>query len=152
MDAQPQGPYVQAALFADTIIEDKTGTLSAIRIIDRVTHLVGGPSPPDEMPPFNRQLNALISLKPGNARGRQNFKLWQESPDGQRAAVAEGTFHFAGGPNTGVNLQLVLNVTLGQEGLYYFDVDVEEHVLTRMTLEVLYNRVTTGRGPATPGA
>jgi hypothetical protein len=152
MDAPPRGPYVQAALFADMILEDKTGTLSAIRIIDRITHVVGGPNPPDDMPPVNRQLNALIALKPGGARGRQNFKLWQESPDGQRTVVGEGTFHFAGAPNTGANLQLVLNVTFRQEGVFYFDVEVEGQLLTRMPVEVRYNRVTTGRGPATPEA
>ena len=148
MDAPPKGPYVQAALFADMLLEDKTGALSAIRIIDRITHVIQGPSPPDDLPPFNRQLNALIALKPGGARGRQTFKLWQESPDGQRAVVGEGTFHFSGAPNTGANLMLALNVTFRQEGLFYFDVEVDGSILTRMPIEVLYNRVTTGRGPA----
>ena len=148
----PTGPYVQAALFADMILEDKSGALSAIRIIDRITHAVQGPSPPQDLPPFTRQLNALISLKPGRATGRQNFTITMEKPDTTSSVAAQGSFNFMGGPNQGANLKLVLHVTLDQEGVYYFDFAIDDHVLTRIPLEVIYTRVTTGQGPQTPPA
>ena len=148
MPEAPTGPFVQAALFADTILEDKTGTLSVIRIIDRINHIAQGPNPPADLPPFTRQLNALVCLKPGRSIGRQNFTLTMEKPDAQREPIAQGSFNFAGGRNQGANLQLVLNVTLDQEGVYYFDFEVDGHLLTRMPLEVIYHRiVATGQPP-----
>jgi len=53
-----RGPYVQAACICEMVIEDKTGAISLIRLIDTLTHEVGGPNPPDEMPPlsFNGKL------------------------------------------------------------------------------------------------
>ncbi len=50
-----EGPYVQVAAFCDSIIEDKTGALSLIRIIDTLTHTERGPAPPPEMPPISSQ-------------------------------------------------------------------------------------------------
>lgn len=150
MDAQPQGPYVQAALFADMILEDKSGSLSPIRIIDRLTHTIQGPNPPEDLKPFSRTLNALIALKPGRATGRQNFTLWMVKPDETRQKTVQGTLHFEGGPNQGANLKLILNVTFEQEGIYYFDFEVEGHLLTRMPMQVMYNRVATGSGPPGP--
>ena len=147
MEAQSQGPYIQAALFADMILEDKTGSLSAIRIIDRITHTAQGPNAPEDLPPFSRQLNALIAVKPGRAMGRQNFTLWMVNPDATRKQLTQGTFHFAGGPNQGANLAMNLNVTFEQEGVYYFDFEVEGHLLTRMPIEVIYQRIVTGPMP-----
>ncbi|MCH7488294.1 MAG: hypothetical protein IIB23_01550 [Chloroflexi bacterium] len=151
MSELPTGPFIQAALFAEVILEDKTGTLSVIRIIDRFTHVVQGQSPPENLPPFTRQLNTLISLKPGKAMGRQDFTLTMEKPDTHREAVAQGSFNFAGGRNQGVNLRLVLHVTIDQEGIYFFDFEIDEHILTRMPLEVIYQRVVaTGQPPEAP--
>lgn len=150
MDAQPQGPYIQAALFADIILEDKSGALSAIRIIDRITHVSQGPNPPAEMAPFSQTLNALVALKPGRATGRQNFTLWMVKPDETRTQTGQGSVHFQGGANQGVNLRLTLNVTFEQEGVYYFDFELDGHLLTRMPVEIMYNRVSTSSGPQPP--
>ena len=39
-----QGPYLSAALLCEKVLEEKDGVKSAIRIIDRVTRTVTGPS------------------------------------------------------------------------------------------------------------
>ena len=147
LEAPPQGPFVQAALFAEIILEDKTGTMSIIRMIDRVTHTVAGADPPEDMPPFTRKLQTVVSLKAGKARGRQNFTMTMEMPDGKRKEVAQGTFHFEGGPGQGVNLLFNLNVTFGLEGLYWFDFALAGQLLTRMPFEVRYNRLTSAGAP-----
>ncbi len=152
MPEAPTGPFIQAALFADTILEDKTGTISVIRIIDRISHVAQGLNPPEDMLPFSRQLYALIALKPGRAIGRQNFTLTMERPSAQTETIAQGSFNFAGGLNQGVNLQMTLNVTFDQEGIYFFDFAIEGDILTRMSLEVIYQRVVaTGQPPSPPG-
>ena len=46
-----QGPYV-TALLCEKILEEKDGIKTAIRIIDRLTHVRVGPDAPATLPPF----------------------------------------------------------------------------------------------------
>ena len=141
---------MRAALFAESILEEKNGVKTVVRIFDQFTATAQGPDPPEDMPPITRQLNALISLKPGEARGRQTFTLTMEKPDGQRKQAGQGTIHFAGTGNRGSDLLMQLMVTFDQEGLYWFDFELGGQLLTRMPFEVLYNRVVTGPSPEPP--
>ena len=150
MEAPPRGPYIRAALFAENILEEKDGVKTAVRIIDQFTAKIQGQEPPEDMPAITHQLNALISLKPGEARGRQTFSLTMEKPDGQRKQAGQGTIHFQGTGNRGVDLRMNLGVTFDQEGLYWFDFELEGQLLTRMPFEVLYNRVVTAPRPEPP--
>ena len=45
------GPYLITAAFCEQVIEDKSGVLSLIRIVDRMYITAQGPNAPDEMPP-----------------------------------------------------------------------------------------------------
>jgi len=45
------GPYLQAALLCERVMQEKDGVLSVIRIIDRVIHTAMGPETPDTMGP-----------------------------------------------------------------------------------------------------
>lgn len=40
------GPYLQAALLCERVMEEKDGVLSVIRIIDRLIHTALGPAGP----------------------------------------------------------------------------------------------------------
>ena len=147
MDAPTRGPYIRAALFAETIIEEKNGVKTVVRIIDRVTATIQAADPPEAMPPMTRPLNALISLKPGDARGRQNFALDMERPDGQRSNVTKGSLHFEGGPGHGADLLLRFSVTFELEGVYWFDFSIDGHLLTRMPFEIRYTRISSAPPP-----
>ncbi|MBI5285287.1 MAG: hypothetical protein HY874_09360 [Chloroflexi bacterium] len=144
MEAPPKGPFVQVAAFCDRVLEDKDGTLSLIRIIDQVHHQVMGPDAPRDMPPFQYELAGVVCLKPGDALGRMNFEIVMERPDGTRKMGGSGSIHFPGGANNGVNVPLRLNVMFEQEGLYWFDIVMEEQLLTRMPVMVNYSRLTVG--------
>lgn len=76
------GPYIQTACFSEMVIEEKTGVLSIIRIIDTLTHTEAGSTPPDVMPSFNYRLKLVLMLKSGQARGRHNLKITPELPNG----------------------------------------------------------------------
>jgi len=60
-----QGPFLAAAVICEKILEERDGVKSAIRIVDRVTRTVVGPSPPEEMEPFDWDGALLIKLKSG---------------------------------------------------------------------------------------
>jgi hypothetical protein len=40
------GPYIGAAFLCEKILQEKDGVLSAIRIVDRITHSAVGPEAP----------------------------------------------------------------------------------------------------------
>lgn len=90
------GPYLTAACLCDTIIEDKGGVLSLIRIIDILVHGEMGPNPPEELPPFNYPLKLVLMLKSGAARGRSNLQIKPELPTGESLAPIPLTAHFEG--------------------------------------------------------
>lgn len=144
MEAPPKGPYLQAALFCERVLEEKDGVSSIIRVIDQVTHTVAGPDAPENLPPFNYALQMVVMLKQGEARGRKTFTIIMEGPDGLRRELGTGTAHFMGGPHQGANIRLDLNPLFQQEGLYWFDFLLEGQVMTRMPFNVQYQRIKPG--------
>lgn len=156
MNDRPLGPYIAAALFAERVIEEKDNTKSLIRVVDRLTQTAVGAAgtedfPPDEMPPMDWSASAFISLKPGTARGRQTLRIISERPDGIRQSVQEATFNFRGEGNQGVDVVIAIHLHLTMAGLYWFDVEIDGRVLTRMPLEVLYERRVMQLPPPAPG-
>ncbi|MDO8690007.1 MAG: hypothetical protein Q7R39_08370, partial [Dehalococcoidia bacterium] len=63
------GPYLQAAVFCQDVIEDKSGVLSLIRLIDTLTHAPEMADPPNEMPPVTWNWKLVITMKAGKLRG-----------------------------------------------------------------------------------
>ena len=45
------------------------------------------------------------------------------------------------GEDRGTNLILTLNIVVDQEGVYWFDVLLEDELLTRIPLRILYQRI-----------
>jgi len=140
------GPYVQAACFCDTFIEDKTGSLSLIRVIDTVTHTEAGPSAPEDLPPFPSTLNLILMLKSGKARGRNNLRIVPELPTGSSMDELTVTVHFEG-EEKGHNVITRMALTFEHEGLYWFKVYLGEELLTAIPLRVRYNRIVTAPSP-----
>ncbi len=145
MEAPPKGPYVQAALFCERVLVEKDNVTSIVRVIDQVTHTAAGPEPPEELPPFNYELQMLVMLKPGGATGRSTFTIVMEGPDGLKRELGSGTVNFVGGPNQGANLHIRLSPTFEQDGLYWFDVLLDNALMTRIPLAVLYQRIKSGK-------
>ena len=134
------GPYVQTACFCDVIIEDKTGVISLIRIIDTLTHTATGANPPDDMPPVPYSLKLVLMLKSGNARGRSNLRIVPELPTGETKEPFVVTTYFEGeerGQNVIANISFVFEV----EGLYWFNVYLDDQKLTAIPFRIKYNRI-----------
>jgi hypothetical protein len=143
VDAPPRGPFVKAALFCEKMLQEKDGVASLIRIVDRVTQRAVGPVTPAAVVPFNYGITFVAMLTPGDARGRADFTVDMTPPSGVGTKqVANGTVHFEG-ETRGVNITAQMNLQLQQEGIYWFDIKVDGAVLTRMALELRYERVTT---------
>lgn len=85
-------------------------------------------------------LALFLSFKSGSARGSNTIKMRIESPSGIRLPEQLLPIFFEG-EDRGVNLILALNMVVDQEGVYWFDILLEEKLLTRVPLRVIYQRV-----------
>ncbi len=134
------GPYLIAALLCEKILQEQDGTLSIIRMIDRFTLTAPASSSPETFPPMTLNCNLLLSFKSGNAKGKSTVKLKIEAPSGIKLPEQLLPVLFEG-DDRGVNLNLGLNLIIDQEGVYWFEILLEEEFLTRVPLRVLYQRV-----------
>ena len=134
------GPYLVAALICEKILQEKDGSISVIRIADRVTLNALASHSPETLPPIPVSLAALISFKSGSAKGRHTVKWTTETPSGLTLPEQLFTVLFEG-EDRGVNLILNLNMMLDQEGIYWFSVLLEDELLTRIPLRILYQRM-----------
>lgn len=117
--------------------------LSAIRIVDQITHTIVAPSMPEELPkvPFN--LTFLITFKSGRARGRQTVQLAMEDPSGARKELFAHSLQFEG-EHRGANWVIQANVMFSMEGLYWFEVILEDRLVTKMPVKLLYQLMSPG--------
>jgi len=134
------GPYLVAALLCERVIQEKDETVSIIRIVDRITLTVPASIAPETLPPLPLNLTLFLSFKSGSARGRNTIKLKIESPSGFKLPEQLLPVLFEG-EDRGVNLILALNMIVDQEGVYWFDILLEEEHITRIPLRILYQRV-----------
>jgi hypothetical protein len=140
MTAENTGPYLTVAAICEKVLQEKDDTISIIRMIDRLAITVNALGSPETMPPTATNVTILISLKSGKARGRNTIKLRLEAPSGLKLPDQLLPVLFEG-DDRGVNLILNLNLVVDQEGVYWFDVLLEEQLLTRIPLRILYQRI-----------
>ena len=141
-----QGPYIQMAGLCDQVIEDKTGALSLIRIIDTITHTEARPDAPAEMPPVTYPMKMVIMLKSGRSRGRHELRIVPELPSGEGKPPLVRSVQMEGeerGFNNIVNMMFTFTV----EGLYWFNIYLDDSLLTKIPLRIKYNRVVTQKSP-----
>lgn len=136
------GPYIQIAGLCEQVIEDKTGALSLIRVIDTITHAVASPDAPAEMPPVTYPMKMVIMLKAGRAHGRHELKIIPEQPSGEIKPPLARSIHMEG-EERGVNHIINMVFTFTMEGLYWFNVYFDDSLLTRIPLRVKYERIVT---------
>lgn len=140
MTTESSGPYLVAALLCERVLQEKDETISVIRMVDRIAVTVNALDSPETIPPTPVNLNALISLKSGSARGRGTVKWRVETPSGLKLPDQLLPVLFEG-DDRGVNLIVALNLVIDQEGVYWFNVILEEKLLTRIPLRILYQRI-----------
>jgi len=144
--AEPHdGPYLAMAVFCDRVLQENNGVLSLIRVVDRI-NVSGGGGAPEEMPAIPLQLTAVLSFKSGFAKGKYTITLQPVTPSGKVLSPSKMQALFEG-DDRGVNLIVNIALSVSEEGLYWFDLLVEEQLVTRMPLRILYQRTGGGATP-----
>lgn len=124
-------------------MQEKDGVMSVIRVIDNLTHTIVASSMPEELPKVPYALTFFILFKAGQARGRHQVALEMESPSGMRKRIFAQSMQMAGG-HRGHNTVIQSNITFSSEGIYWFDVILEDQVVTRMPFKLQYQLVSPG--------
>lgn len=139
-------PYVQIATICHTALIENTGQMSVVRITDRI----GVAGVTAEMQPQPLQLTFALLLRSGEMHGQYNVKIRVTSPQGQETSGQDITFLFEGG-DRGVQVILPMAMVATEPGTYWFDVLVEDEIITRIPLTVVYQKIQLPPGIALPG-
>ena len=138
-----RGPYIQLAAFCERVLREGDGVISLIRVVDRVTHAERGSNPPQDMPEFRYPLTMVLNFKSGTARGRHEITITPEQPSGETLQPVTISVTMEG-ENKGINVVSPIDIPYKYEGLYWFKIDFDGQVITRIPLEVRYSRMVVG--------
>lgn len=131
------GPYVSVACICQSPLREANGSISIIRIMDRIQ--VAGTT--QQMQPQPLQgLFLVVILRSGVCRESHNVKIVGYSPAGAKISENETSLLFEG-EDRGPALISPLALVVSEPGPYWFDVLVEEQLLTRIPLRVQYQRI-----------
>ena len=143
------GPWLQVAVLCEKVLQEATGTVSLIRIIDRVTFTAQGTKTSQAMPPFPIRITAVLLFRSGEAKGSSTVVLQPVAPSGIRPQSISAQLLFEG-DERGAQLIFDVNFTATEEGVYWFDVSLDGELITRIPLRVVYQRVAMSQSGATP--
>ena len=143
-----RGPFLSAALLCEKVLVEQDGVKSAIRIVDRVTRTAVGPSPPDEMEPFDYDVTLLLKLKSGSARGVFPIEVRLLKPSGESPTPLRQNVLFEGEEDRGVDIVGNIKIRFDQSGIYWFAIYLGGNCLTQIPFRVIYiPQVMQIRGP-----
>src|SRR2546426_4711541 len=99
-----RGPFLSAAFLCEKFLVEQEGVKSAIRIFDRTTHTVVGPTPPPQMEPFDSDVVLFLRFKAGQARGPVPLRLTLIRPSGESPPPSAQQVYFEGEDDRGVDI------------------------------------------------
>jgi hypothetical protein len=129
--------HLHVATFCEKVLREADGVLSLIRMVDRF--IVPGTS--EEMQITVLQFMVFISFKSGILRGKQKVRLSPTSPTGQDLPAVEMPVLFEGDDDRGPSIGFQVAWPVTEEGLYWWDLFLNDELVTRMPLRVIYQRV-----------
>lgn len=132
-------PYLQVAALCERYLEEKDGTISLVRLIDRFTV----PGTEDTMPPTILSFTIAIMFKAGHFRGRAEVGVQPVSPSGTNMPEMKLTVQFRGEEETGVNMMGLVKLQATEEGLHWLIVTLEGEEYTRIPMRVVYQKEPT---------
>ena len=139
------GPYLNMAFICERVLQERDGVISAIRIIDRLTHAIPG-GDVDVMAPFPYQFTLLLGFKSGEALGNYQISIQPIRPEGnEKMAAAVYTVNFETPADRGVGICANMQIQFDVPGLWWFDVYLTElsglkliRRVTRIPLRIVY--------------
>lgn len=142
--AKVGGPFLAAAVFCESIMEESSKIVSAIKIIDGVQYYIH-PDAPDDVPskehPVPISQRALLTFKTGDSPGTHHLKMVLEEPSGNRQEIKTQEIVLSPPPQGGCNVTSTIAIPIRANGVYWFDVFLDGKLMTRMPLNVNVQRL-----------
>ena len=131
------GPFVQAAVFCDDVMQEAGGRITALRLLTDVKISAVGPSMPDAMPALKIPLTLLIVLNAGGRAGNYELRVNVLAPDGNTREGPSGEVELIHETFT-MNVITKLEMQFHQPGQYWFEIVLEGRAVLRLPLNVTY--------------
>lgn len=128
------GPFVEAALFCERVLEQADDNVSLINVSSKIKALEG--SVGEDGPTRVIDTILFLSLRSGDVAGTQSLRVTPEGPPGKLPPV-ELSVAFEGGLS-GVQVQLAITLPVEEVGVYWFGVSCGDMELTRVPLAVAF--------------
>lgn len=137
------GPFLAVAAFCDNVMQDTDGTMSAIRIVDKITVNIPAAAPatiPSESTKVPVVVWLLLMFKSGSAKGKRELALNVVSPSGKTGNVLKQQVVLSPEPSGGINVKIHFSLGISEGGLFLVDVLMDGKLMTRMPLLVTVAR------------
>jgi len=134
------GPWVQHASFCQAVRISREGNLTIQHVIGRLTFRTDDPQAPPVMPPLMHTLKFIVTVVPAAGATHVDIVLGMQNPAGQR--WKGGVLRVPPEPSdTPANTLVVpFELTFDRPGLYFAEVWAGDRLLTRVPLDVVYQR------------
>jgi hypothetical protein len=134
------GPWVQHACFCQTVRISREGNLTIQHVIGRLTFRTDDPQAPSVMPTLIHTLKFIVTIVPAAGETYVDIALGMQDPDGRR--WRGGVLRVPPEPSdTPANTIVVpFEMTFDRPGLYFAEVWGSDRLLTRVPLDVVYQR------------
>jgi hypothetical protein len=133
------GPHLSAALFCDQILEEKEGTLSAIRIVDTLTLRIPQSTPTGQKVPV--EVWMLLMVKSGDSPGKHEVRVDMLSPTGRLNRGKPQVYDLSEQPYGGINLRLMVTIAVKKGGVFWAKTYLDGKLIANTPLYIIVERI-----------
>jgi hypothetical protein len=137
--AANQGPYLLTAVLCQSAQQDQYGAFNIINVLEQLVAGTSDPNAPEKMPTFRFQGDLAISFASGKATGSRRLSIVPVQPSGDRLDPVTQRIDLRGGDHRATFISNV-SMDITEEGVYWFDVSLDDRIVTRIPLRVRYER------------
>ena len=129
-------PILKAALLCDRILQEADGTLSAIRIVDRLSAEIEG-EPEAPAPPIPIETNLLVAFVRGSAAGELKLGITMTSPSNKKLTSQSYPMRFNGtAAEETASMMIQMRVLAEEDGVYWIGISADDSEITRVPLRL----------------
>lgn len=111
------GPYVQAALLCDHVVQESGGRVTIVGLLDRVVVRAAEASSATQIPATNVSCHAVVILKTGFRPGNYKLQLVLTSPSKKRIREFSVDISLPTEEDKGVNVVMPIQFPASEEGV-----------------------------------
>jgi hypothetical protein len=128
-------PWLAVAAICEKALVEKDRTPSVIRIIDTLT--VESDEP--KMPAGMLRFTLFLMFRGGPATGTKSLKISGLAPSGKEIVNHEHQLRLLGDEHSSI-LDIAMQMSVSDEGLYWFEIRLDGNLETRVPLRVRHRK------------